>query len=148
MEQSFNRVKTSMIYLLAADAILIIHVLFVAFVVIGLLLILLGKTRGWFWIRNPWFRLSHVAAIGVVMVQSWFGVMCPLTIWEKALRLHAGEAVYTGFFISHLLETILYYRAPMWVFAVCYTMFGAIVVASWIWARPRPFAKNSSDYYP
>jgi len=130
-----------MIYLLAADAILIIHVLFVAFVVIGLLLILLGKIRGWFWIRNPWFRLGHVAAIGVIVVQSWFGVMCPLTIWEKELRLQAGEAVYTGSFISHLLETILYYRAPMWVFAVCYTMFGAIVVASWIWARPRPFTK-------
>jgi hypothetical protein len=32
--------------------------------------------------------------------------MCPLTIWEKALRLHAGEAVYTGFFISHLLEPL------------------------------------------
>ncbi len=63
-----------------------------------------------------------------------------------ALRLHAGETVYTGSFISHLLETILYYRAPMWVFAVCYTLFGAIVVASWIWARPRPFTKNSSDY--
>ena len=148
MEQSFNRVKTSMIYLLAADAILIMHLLFVAFVVIGLLLILLGKTRGWSWIRNPWFRLGHVAAIGVVMVQSWFGVMCPLTIWEKALRVHAGEAVYAGFFISHLLETILYYRAPMWVFAVCYTLFGAIVVASWIWARPRSFTKNSGDYNP
>ena len=40
MEKPFNRVKTSMIYLLAADAILIMHVLFVAFVVIGLLLIL------------------------------------------------------------------------------------------------------------
>ena len=148
MEQSINRVKTSMIYLLAADAILLMHVLFVAFVVIGLLLILLGKIRGWSWIRNPWFRLAHVAAIGVVTLQSWFGVTCLLTIWEKEWRLRASEAVYTGTFISHLLETILYYRAPMWVFAVCYTLFGAIVVASWIWVRPRPFTKNLSDYTP
>lgn len=148
MEKALNREKTSMIYLLAADAILIIHVLFVAFIVIGLLLIYLGKTRGWFWVRNPWFRLTHVAAIGVVTLQSWFGLMCPLTIWEKALRSHAGIVVYNGSFISHLLETILYYRAPMWVFAVCYTMFGAIVVASWVWVRPRPFAKTSSDYTP
>jgi len=131
-----------MIYLLAADAILIIHVLFVAFVVVSLLLILLGKTLGWFWIRNPWFRLAHLAAIGVVTLQSWLGVMCPLTMWEKALRLHAGEAVYNNSFISHLLETILYYNAPMWVFTVCYTIFGAIVVASWLWVRPRPFTKT------
>ncbi len=134
--------KTSLLYLLAADAILVLHVFFVAFVVIGLLLILLGKTRGWFWIRNPWFRLAHVATIGVVTVQSWFGAICPLTMWENALRLKGGEAVYTGFFISHLLETILYYEAPVWLFAVCYTLFGAIVVASWIWVRPRPFTKN------
>ena len=135
-----------MIYLLAADAILIIHVLFAAFVVIGLLLINLGKICGWFWVRNPWFRMVHVAAIGVVTLQSWFGVMCPLTIWEKGLRLQAHETVYTGSFISHLLETILYYSAPVWVFVVCYTTFGAIVVASWIWVRPRPFTKPPSDY--
>jgi len=32
----------------------------------------------------------------------------------------------------------LYFQAPAWVFAVCYTVFGAIVAASWIWVRPRP----------
>lgn len=128
-----------MAYLLAADAILVLHLLFVAFIVIGLLLILLGKVRGWPWVCNPWFRLAHVAAIGVVIFQSWLGLMCPLTTWEKALRLHAGDAVYSGSFISHLLEIILFYRAPAWVFVVCYTAFGAIVVASWIWVRPRPF---------
>ena len=143
MKSLIISIKTHMIYLLAADIILIMHVLFVAFVVIGFLLILLGKFRGWFWIRNPWFRLAHVAAIGVVTVQSWFGVMCPLTILEKALRLRAGEVVYTGSFISHLLETILYYNVPMWVFTVCYTLFGAIVVASWLWIRPRPFNNPS-----
>lgn len=134
-----------MLYLLVADAILIIHVLFVAFVIIGLLLILLGKARGWFWVRNPWFRLLHITAIGVVTVTSWFGAMCPLTVWEKTLRLHAGEAVYTGSFIPHVLEKFLYYNAPMWVFTVCYTLFAAIVAASWFWVRPRPFTKFSNN---
>ena len=128
-----------MLYLLAADALLILHLLLVAFIVIGLLLIFLGKFRGWFWIRNPWFRLTHVTAISVVTIESWFEIICPLTILENALRSRAGGAAYSGSFISHSLETILYYRAPPWVFAVCYTTFGAIVVASWIWVRPRPF---------
>lgn len=135
-----------MIYLLAADAILFIHLSFAAFVVIGLLLIHLGKVCGWFWVRNPWFRMVHIAAIGVVTVQSWFGVMCPLTIWEKELRSLADETVYAGSSISHLLEAILYYSAPGWVFVVCYTAFGAVVVASWIWVRPRPFSKTPDDY--
>ncbi len=129
--------NTAELYLLAADTVLIFHVLFVAFIVIGLLLILVGKICGWFWVCNPWFRLAHIVAIGVVTLQSWLGVICPLTIWEKTLRSHAGHAIYPGSFISHLLETILYYNAPMWVFTVCYTTFGAAVVASWIWIRPR-----------
>ena len=135
---------TSTIFLLAADAILLLHVLFVAFVVIGLLLIFLGKARGWSWVRNPWFRSAHVAAIGVVILQSWLGVICPLTTSEMALRSRAGDAVYSGSFISHWLETILYYQAPAWVFAVCYTAFGAVVVASWFWVRPRPLKRAGS----
>ena len=125
-------------YLLAADALLLIHLLFVAFVVFGLLLILVGKPFGWNWIRNRTFRVTHLIAIGIVVVQSWFGIICPLTTWEMALREKAGDVVYSGTFISHWLETLLYYNAPPWVFVVCYTVFGALVVVSWYWVRPNP----------
>ncbi|HEY5622225.1 MAG TPA: DUF2784 domain-containing protein, partial [Gammaproteobacteria bacterium] len=77
-------------------------------------------------------------AILVVVIQSWFGVICPLTTFEMALRSRAGEAVYSGSFMSHWLETILYYQAPSWAFAVCYTVFGAMVAGSWFWVPPRP----------
>lgn len=126
-------------YLLLADAILLVHVLFVGFVVVGLLLILLGKPLSWSWVRNPWFRLLHLAGIAVVVLQAWAGIICPLTTWEMAFRAKAGDAVYSGTFISHWLETILYYRAPAWVFIVCYSIFGLAVVASWFWVRPRAF---------
>ncbi len=127
------------IFLLAADVILLLHVLFVAFVVMGLLLIVVGKVRAWSWIRNPWFRLVHLAAITVVMIQSWLGLICPLTTIEMALRSRAGDTVYSGSFISHWLERILYYQVPPWVFVVCYMTFGAAVVASWLSIRPRRF---------
>jgi len=127
------------IFLLAADIILLLHVLFVAFVLIGLLLILVGKVRAWSWVRNPWFRLIHLAAISVVMVQSWLGLICPLTTLEMALRSQAGDTVYSGSFLSHWLESILYYQVPSWIFVLCYMAFGAAVVASWFWIRPRRF---------
>ncbi len=127
------------IFLLAADIITLLHVLFVAFVVIGLLLILVGKVRAWSWVRNPWFRLIHLAAISVVMVQSWLGLICPLTSLEMALRSQAGDTVYSGSFLSHWLESILYYQVPSWIFVLCYMAFGAAVVASWFWIRPRRF---------
>jgi len=127
------------LFLIAADLILLLHVLFVAFVIIGLLLIVAGKFRRWFWIRNPWFRLMHLAAIAIVVIQSWLGVICPLTSIEMFLPSQAGDSIYSGSFISHWLESILYYQLPPWVFVVCYMAFGAVVVASWFWVRPRRF---------
>lgn len=134
--------ESSFLFVLAADALLFGHVLFVAFVVIGLALILMGKPLDWAWVRNPWFRIAHLAAICVVVFQSWVGVVCPLTTWEMALRERAGEVAYSGTFISHWLEALLYYQAPGWVFAVCYTVFAAVVIASWFWVRPRPFTNQ------
>lgn len=125
------------LFLFAADAMLFGHVAFVLFVVVGLALILIGKPLDWSWVRNPWFRILHLAAIGVVVLQSWLGVICPLTTWEMALRERAGDITYSGAFIAHWLDALLYYQAPMWVFAVCYTLFAAMVVASWFWVRPR-----------
>ena len=127
------------ISVLAADLLLIGHVLFVLFVVLGFALILAGKALRWSWVRNPWFRVAHLAAIGVVALQSWAGVVCPLTTWEMVLRARAGEGAYEGSFISHWLEALLYYRAPAWVFTLCYTLFALAVIACWFWIRPRPF---------
>ena len=124
---------------LAADLLLVGHVLFVLFVVLGFALILAGKAFRWIWVRNPWYRLAHLAAIGVVALQSWAGVVCPLTTWEMALRARAGDGTYEGTFISHWLEALLYYRAPAWVFTLCYTLFALAVIACWFWIRPRPF---------
>lgn len=128
-------------YLYAADAILLLHVLFVVFIVLGLLLIFAGKVLAWHWVRNPWFRLLHLIAIAVVVIQSWLLIICPLTTFEMALRERAGDTGYSGTFISHWLEKLLYYRAPPWVFIVCYTLFGGLVVLSWFYVRPRRFLK-------
>ena len=129
-------------YLLAADAVLMLHVLFVVFVVVGLVLILAGRLMSWDWVRNWWFRVIHLAAIGVVVLQSWLGAICPLTKLEMLLRNKAGDSTYAGSFVSHGLEAILYYRAPAWVFAASYTVFAAVVVASWVWVRPHRRRRN------
>lgn len=133
------------IYLAAADALLFAHVLFVAFVIVGLVLILVGKFCSWTWVRNPWFRTVHLLAIAVVVLESWIGMACPLTIWEMELRSNAGDAVYAGSFISHWLEKLLYFRAPGWVFVVCYTTFGLLVLLSWFWVHPFPFTRMKNN---
>lgn len=117
--------------LLLADAILIIHFLVVLFVVGGLLAIYLGHFLTWHWVGNKIFRLLHLLAIAIVVLQSWLGVICPLTVWEMALREKAGAATYAGSFVQHWLQYLLYYTAPDWVFIALYTGFAALVLISW-----------------
>lgn len=130
-----------MLFRLAADMTLFLHVSFVFFVVIGLILIIVGRFRHWAWIRNLWFRVFHLLSIVLVVVQSWFGVICPLTNLEMILRSRAGEATYPGAFMAHWLDSFLYYQGPAWVFALCYTIFGALVVGSWLWVPPGRSSK-------
>lgn len=132
---------TAELYRHAADLILATHVAIVAFIVCGLMLTLIGRVKAWHWVRNPWFRLTHLVAITVVVVQSWLGQACPLTIWEMALRERAGDSTYGESFIAHWLGELLYVEAPWWVFVLAYSAFGALVIASWVWVRPRSFRR-------
>ena len=122
-----------------ADGVLITHVAFVAFVIFGLVLVLIGGACDWNWVRNPWFRAAHLAGIGLVIVQAWLGVVCPLTIFEMYLRGRAGDVTYSGTFVAYWLQRILYFEAPPWAFATCYTLFGLAVIGSWWKVRPRRF---------
>lgn len=120
-----------------ADAILVLHVLFVCFVVLGLVAVYLGSLLQWRWVRNRTFRLLHLAAIAIVVVQTWLGVICPLTTWEMALRAEVGTATYSGSFIQHWLHKLIYYNAPQWVFILLYTGFASLVLASWFLVPPQ-----------
>lgn len=120
-----------------ADAVLFVHVIIAAFIILGLILIIIGGVCKWNWILNFWFRLIHLLAIVVVAVESWFDVICPLTEWEMRLREISGQDSYGGSFIAHWLQRFLYYDAPLWVFVLCYTLFGLVVIVCWILYRPK-----------
>jgi len=129
-----------------ADIILLLHLTFILFIIAGEGFILLGFIRNWVWIRNIWFRTAHVLAVGVVVLESWTGIICPLTLWENMVRRAAGQNGYPGTFIGHWMGRLIYYRAPEWVFTVVYTAFGALVVLSWFLVKPlraKPHPENS-----
>lgn len=124
--------------ILLADLILYVHAAFIAFVVIGQLLIVIGLMRKWRWVKNFAFRIAHLAAIAFVVAQAWMGAICPLTIWEGNLRRAAGQEFYSGSFIAHYVQQIIYWDLPGWVFTAIYTAFGLIVAATWVWGGPAP----------
>jgi hypothetical protein len=115
-----------------ADVVLLLHALFVVFVVSALLLIIVGGYRRWRWVCNWWFRVVHLASIAFVVAQSWAGLLCPLTSLEMWFREQAGATIYVGSFIQYWLERFLYYDAPAWVFVVVYTAFGLLVIIAWL----------------
>ncbi len=124
-----------------ADVVLFLHALFVVFVVVALLLIIVGGYCQWSWVRNWWFRIAHLICIAVVVVQSWIGLLCPLTSLEIWLRGQTGQEQYEGSFIQYWLERFLYYDAPEWVFVVVYTAFGLLVIITWV--RFPPLKRSS-----
>ncbi len=134
---NMQAVNDQQFYQLLADLVLLIHFSIAAFIVIGLLLIIIGGFRNWQWIRNPWFRYAHLIAICFVVLQAWLGQLCPLTILENHFRAQAGEATYPGSFFAYWLGELLYYDFPMWVFVILYSFFGLLVIYCWIKVKPR-----------
>jgi len=122
-------------YALLADAILALHVGIVVFVVGGQLLILLGGPLGWRWVRNWRLRLGHLLLMGFIVVQTWLGELCPLTVWEQDLRAAAGQSGYSESFIEHWLSRLIFFSAPWWVFVLAYSAFFLLVLVSW-WRWP------------
>src|SRR5215470_10907039 len=118
-------------YRLLADCVLMLHFGVVVFVIGGLLVVVVGNLQRWPWVNNGWFRLAHVAAIALVVVQAWLGKVCPLTTLESWLRAKAGFAPYRASFVEHWVQRVLYYEAPWWVFVAAYTAFGLLVVWAW-----------------
>ena len=120
-----------------ADAILVLHVGIVAFVVLGALAIPIGAWRHWPWVRGFRWRLAHVLLMVFIALQAWLGALCPLTVWEQALRQHAGQDVYAESFIEHWLSRLIFFEAQWWIFVAAYTAFALLVLVEWIKVRPR-----------
>ena len=87
-----------MIYRALADAVLVLHLGFVLFVVLGGLLVPRWPTLAW---------LHIPAAIWGVLIE-FTGWICPLTPLENSFRERGGEAGYSGGFIQHYIQPLLY----------------------------------------
>ncbi len=119
-----------MIHRVAADAVLLLHLGFILFVLLGGLLALR-------WRRAP---LLHLPAVAWGVYIELSGGLCPLTPLENRLRIAAGEAGYTGGFIEHYLLTLIY---PAGLTPQIQYVLAAVVVGvnglayAWVWRRRR-----------
>ncbi len=122
---------------LLADLIAVVHFALVVFLVLGWVGILVGLARGWAWVRNFWFRTIHMLLMAVVAAEALGGLDCPLTTWERDLRVSGGEEGQPGSFVGRLVNRVLFYDLPQWVFRVLHCVFGALVLLTFVLAPPR-----------
>jgi hypothetical protein len=87
-----------MTYRFLADAVLVTHLAFVIFAVLGGLLVLRWRSTAW----------AHLPAAGWAALVSVAGWTCPLTPLENYFRRLGGQAGYDGGFIEHYIVGLLY----------------------------------------
>lgn len=115
-----------------ATTIVIIHLGIVLFIGAALPLIYVGRALGWRWVRDWRWRALHLGAIAFVAAESLTGIVCPLTLWEDAVRGQESQ----GGFIERWVDRFLFYDLPPWIFTVAYTAFAAAAVLTWFVVRP------------
>ena len=128
-------------YGILADVIVGIHVTYIAYVLLGQLLIILAAKLKWEWARNPWFRFSHLTAIGIVAYEAIRGLRCPLTVWEEQLRGVCGQA-FNGSetFVGRILHNLMFIdNQPEIFFTTMYVAVFILVIQGLVMYPPRWF---------
>ena len=128
-----------------ADAVVVLHFVFVAVVVVGLLATLLGAALRWRWVRNFWFRVVNLGLISVVAVETMIGVSCPLTTLEHKLRQLAGETVTEGWFLSRMLYDLLSFDVESWIVSALEIGGAVLILAVFLLVPPRWPSKQPRD---
>jgi len=119
-----------------ADLTVILHFLYVLFVAGGEFLIILGGLLGWKWVRNIYFRLSHLLAIIIVALLTILNLSCPLTLFEFKLRQSAGQEPSEIRFIPRLIRKLLFWDLPAKFFFWLYLGFALLVMITFMIFRP------------
>jgi hypothetical protein len=96
--QTLKPERMSLIYRIFADMLLVLHLLFIIGVVLGGFLVL----------RRPRLAWIHIPVVVWGFTVELLGWICPLTPLEQKLRLAAGDGGYSGGFIEHYLEPLIY----------------------------------------
>ena len=119
---------------LAADLLVLLHLAFIVFVVLGGLLV-------WRWWRVVFLHLP--ASVWGVLLE-FNGWQCPLTPLEQQLRVAAGEAGYSGGFIAHYLLPVIYPAGLTPAFQVALGTAALLInlaIYGWLLYKKRPMFK-------
>ena len=117
-----------MTWKLAADAVLLIHFLWILFILFGALI---GRFVAW-------VKWLHLGALLFSLCLQLFGWVCPLTrleVWFS--RKHDPSLGYAGDFLAHYVEQLVYVRLPPAAILAATVFVAALSIWAY-WGRTRP----------
>ena len=116
-----------------ADTILILHFLVIIFIISLYFLIPYGYSKNWKFVKNYKIRLAHLMLIFFITLETFLGIICPLTTLENDLR---GQS-YSETFISFWISKVIYWDLPTTFFIVIYTIFLIFAIILWLKFQPK-----------
>ena len=131
-------------YELIADAVLVVHLAWIVFMLYGFALTVRAFRRPAFWDR--WiFRSLHLAGILFVASLEILGKYCPLTIWEYALRRHLNPGGdYPGYFILDTIERLIYPDVSPYVYLLPTYGIALFTVVMFVAKPPAKFRRTAA----
>src|SRR5262249_48100819 len=135
-------------YVPLADLVAVLHTAYIAFVVGGLALIVVGAFRRWRRTYILWFRIAHFAAIGFVCVNEVLGRACPLTELANPFRVLGGENKYSTDFVGYWLDRLIFYDFQRRTFFFAYVGFGLLVALTLVFDPPQATCRRPNTIKP
>ena len=121
---------SSFYYQFLADGVVVLHLLFILFVVLGGIMTLVLPKVIW----------VHIPCVIWVVIIEFTGKICPLTPLENELRSRAGQGMYSGDFVFHYIEPMIYLEGLTRQFQIILGVLAALVnmiVYGWIYHRKK-----------
>jgi hypothetical protein len=125
-----------------ASMVLYLHFAVVVFNVFWIIAIPTGAWLNWSFVRSFWWRVVHLAVLGIVALQALIGALCFLTIWQTSLIRAAGGPSGEPSRIDEWLTRAVFWPLPMWAFVVLYVAALVFAAAMWWLVPPHRHAKD------
>ena len=121
--------------LVLAGIVLVIHLLFILWVIGGVLVVR----------RYPWLKWFHIGSLAYsIYIEVVLWPPCPLTVLEQMLEERAGVRAYRGAFLVHYLDALVYPNLSLTLLVTVAVAFcaGNLIYYVVAWRRGRPMRRR------
>ena len=116
-----------------SEIVLFFHFIVFLFITVSFFLIPFGYFQKWKWVKNKYYRLTHLVLMGVILIETILGFMCPLTILENFLR----NNIEVDNNLTQIIHQIMYWNLPNYQFIILYILSFSYLIFLWFFFKPN-----------